>query len=70
MFLKFVEYFAHEIKSGGDGMNSCEEMGIGTHGDPDSFFRVSVVADHVVDVLDVDSSPKLQVGIDVWLCVS
>lgn len=70
MFLKLVEYLAHEIKSGGNGMNSCEEMGIATHCDPDSFFWVLIVTDHIVHVLDVDPSPKVQVGIDVRVCVS
>lgn len=51
-------------------MNSCEEMGIATHCDPDSFFWVLVVTDHIVDVLDVDSSPKVEVGIDVRVFVS
>ncbi len=51
-------------------MNSCEKMGVATHCDPDSFFWVLIVTDHIVDVLDVDSSPKVEVGIDVRVCVS
>ena len=69
VFLELVEYLAHVVECSGNGVDSCEEEGVTTNCYFDSFFEVLVAANHVVDVLDVDSPPKVDIGIDVWMCV-